>query len=67
MAELEIHSMGLLMPKGGMRTGAIFRVAAQAAFWQLCSHALLNRLSAQTAEYLAHFDGNVLNPTKVQV
>ena len=60
MAELEIHSMGLLMPKVGMRTVC-------ATCWQLCSHAMLNRLSARTAEYLATFDGNVLNPTKAQL
>ena len=33
MAELEIHFMGLLMPKVGMRTVETFRVPAQAAFF----------------------------------
>ncbi|MGP4937949.1 hypothetical protein [Pseudomonas lundensis] len=67
MAELEIHFMGLLMPRVGMRTGATFRVTAQAAFLSGSStkHALLNRLSAPFPENLAICDGILFNPTKV--
>ena len=54
------------MPKGWMRTRALLCVTAQATSWPLCSYALLNRLSAPIAEYLATFGGNVFNPTKVQ-
>ena len=66
MAELEIHFMGLLMPRVGMRTGATFRVTAQAAFLSGSStkHALLNRLSAPFPENLAICDGILFNPTK---
>ena len=67
MAELEIHFMGLLMPRVGMRTGAAFHVTAQAAFSTGSStkHALLKRLSAPIAENLAICDGILFNPTKV--
>ena len=54
------------MPKGWMRTRALLCVTAQATSWPLCSYALLNRLSAPIAEYLATFGGNVFNPTKMQ-
>ena len=59
--------MGLLMPRVGMRTGATFRVTAQAAFLSGSStkHALLNRLSAPFPENLAICDGILFNPTKV--
>ena len=55
------------MPRVGMRTGATFRVTAQAAFLSGSStkHALLNRLSAPFPENLAIGDGILFNPTKV--
>ena len=54
------------MPKGWMRTWAPLCVTAQTASWQVCSYALLNRLSAPIAEYLATFGSYVFNPTKAQ-
>ncbi len=54
------------MPKGWMRTWAPLCVTAQTTSWQVCSYALLNRLSAPIAEYLATFGSYVFNPTKAQ-
>jgi hypothetical protein len=49
MAELEIHFMGLLMPKVGMRSGCNIPCTAQAAFfWPLYFGARMSHQSVGT-------------------
>jgi hypothetical protein len=65
MTELEIHSMGLLMPKGWMSVEACLGDQAADQAQPTCSTDLLNRLSASAAEKLAVCGSYLCDPTNV--